>query len=307
MKILFKISKFKIQISDLRKTINYFRSITFLLVSFNSVPIKAQIYSENDVEICNRKFHLAIDKSWENLPIGDLIAEVGKSFIGTDYLAYGIEKDGDEQLVVNLNGLDCTTLLENSLSISRSIKKGKPSFEDYQNELQFIRYRGGVIDDYTSRLHYFSDWIYDNISKAVVEDVTEKIGGKKIKFDLDFMSTHPESYKHLNENPDFILIIKQQEKEISCRQYFYIPKDELKLKEKLINNGDLIAITTTVEGLDIGHVGIAVKVENGRIHLLHAPTENTKVQITEQPLADYLMKFNRHSGLIVLRAIEPSG
>ncbi len=71
-----------------------------------------------------------------------------------------LEKDGDEQLVINLTGLDCTTFLENSLALARCIKKGTTSFEDYLEELQFIRYRDGVIDGYTSRLHYFSDWIY---------------------------------------------------------------------------------------------------------------------------------------------------
>ena len=75
-------------------------------------------------------------------------------------------------------------------------------------------------------------------------------------------------------------------------------------KEKQINNGDLLAITTTVEGLDIGHVGIAVKMDNGKIHLLHAPTVSAKVQITEEPLSVYLQKYNRHSGVIVLRALE---
>jgi hypothetical protein len=168
-----------------------------------------------------------------------------------------------------------------------------------------IRYRDGVIDQYPSRLHYFSDWIYDNVEKGIVEDVTEKIGGQKTKFSLNFMSKHPESYKNLKENPDFIPAIKKQEKEICCREYYFIPKEELKSKEAFINNGDLIAITTTVEGLDIGHTGIAVKMEDGRIHLLHAPTKNTKVQITEQPLMDYLMKYNRHSGVIVLRVLEP--
>ena len=78
-------------------------------------------------------------------------------------------------------------------------------------------------------------------------------------------------------------------------------------KEKFIQNGDLLGFTTTVEGLDIGHTGIAVKMDNGRIHLLHAPTENTKVQISEEPLSDYLMKYKRHSGVIVLRVLEPAG
>lgn len=279
-------------------------TLIFILSCFYHSILTAQVFSEEDFEVCNAKFHLAFEKNLAEQPIGDVIAEVGKSFLGTEYLSHGLEKDGDEQLVINLNGLDCTTFLENSLVLARCLKKEKTSFEDYMNELEFIRYRDGVIDEYPSRLHYFSDWIYDNVKKGVVEDVTEEIGGKKIKFKVNFMSTHPESYKHLKENSDFIPVIKKQEKEICCREYYFIPKEELKSKEVFINNGDLIAITTTVEGLDIGHIGIAVKMDDGRIHLLHAPTENTKVQITEQPLSDYLMKFKRHSGVIVLRATE---
>jgi hypothetical protein len=297
MKTLFKWQKVR------SKKLEVFLIFYFCLSLNNDLP--AQIYTESDIAICDSKFQLAIDSNWNNLSIGDLITEIGKSFIGTDYLAHGIEKDGDEQLVINFTGLDCTTLLESSLVFSRCVKKGKTSFKDYQNELQFIRYRQGVIDEYPSRLHYFSDWIYDNISKRVIEDVTKDIGGKKIEFELNFMSTHPERYKHLKENPEFIPVLQKQEKEISCREYYFIPKEELASKEEVIENGDLIAITTTVSGLDIGHVGIAVKLQNGKIHLLHAPTENTKVQISAEPLADYLMIFNRHSGAIVLRAIEP--
>ncbi|MBP1683836.1 MAG: hypothetical protein H6Q27_1403, partial [Ignavibacteriaceae bacterium] len=172
------------------------------------------------------------------------------------------------------------------------------------NELQLIRYRDGVIDKYPSRLHYFSDWIFDNTQKGIIKDVTKDVGGEKIKFKINYMSTHPESYKQLKDNPDFIPIIKEQEKEISCRKYYFIPKDELAAKEDSIQNGDFIAITTTVEGLDIGHVGIAVEMDDGRIHLMHAPTVNTQVHITDQPLSDYLMKYKRHSGVIVLRANE---
>jgi Protein of unknown function (DUF1460) len=269
-----------------------------------NIASEAQVFSEKDVEVCNSKFQLAVEKNLAENPIGDVIVEVGKSFIGTDYLSHGLEKDGDEQLVINLIGLDCTTFLENSLVLARCIKKEKTSFEDYQNELQFIRYRDGVIYEYPSRLHYFSDWIYDNVEKGVVEDVTEEIGGKKINFNLNFMSAHPDSYKQLKENQDFIPVIKKQEKEISCREYYFIPKEDLNSKEEFIQNGDLLAITTTVEGLDIGHIGIAVKMDDGRIHLLHAPSPNTKVHITEQTLADYLMKYRRHSGIIVLRALE---
>lgn len=278
-------------------------TLAFLIFTFFN--LQAQIFSERDVEVCNSKFQLAVNKNLAEKPIADIIVEIGKSFIGTDYIAHGLEKDGEEQLVINLTGLDCTTFLENALVLARCVKTGKNSFEDYMSELQFIRYRGGMIDQYTSRLHYFSDWIYDNAKKGIVKNVTEEIGGEKIKFKIDFMSTHPESYKQLKDNPGFIPVIKKQEKEISCREYYFISKDELAAKENLIQNGDLIAITTTVEGLDIGHVGVAVKMDDGRIHLMHAPTVNTQVHITKEPLSEYLMKYKRHSGVIVLRPLEP--
>ena len=281
------------------------KTLTLILIGFTYSILVAQIFSEKDIEIFDSKFQLAFKENLTEKPICDVIAEIGKSFIGTNYLAHSLEAEGDEQLVINLTGLDCNTFLENSLVLARCIKEGDTSFQNYQNELQFIRYRGGVIDGYPSRLHYFSDWIYDNVAKGVIEDVTKEIGGQKIKFKINFMSTHPDSYKQLEENPDFIPIIQDQEKKIGCRDYYYIPKEELKSKEEKIKNGDLLAITTTVKGLDIGHVGIAVKMEDGRIHLLHAPHENTNVQISEEPLSDYLMKYKRHSGVIVLRALEP--
>lgn len=299
MKTLYNKSKVKSQRS---KEILILAGLLTVIISFSYSY--TQVFTELDVEICNSKFQLAVEKNLSEKPIGDVIVEVAKSFIGTDYLAHGLEKDGDEQLVINLTGLDCTTFLENSLVLARCIKTSKTSFEDYLNELQLIRYRDGIIDKYPSRLHYFSDWIYDNEKKGIVEDMTKDIGGKKIKFNLNYMSTYPENYKHLIENPDFIPAIKKQEKEISCKEYYFIPKAELKSKEDQIRNGDIIAITTTVEGLDIGHTGIAIKMDDGRIHLLHAPSKNTKVQITVEPLSDYLMRYKRHSGVIVLRAIE---
>ena len=266
----------------------------------------SQIYSEQEIDLCNQKFQIALKENLIDKPINEVVVKIGESFLGTDYLAHALEEDGDEQLVINLTGLDCTTLVENSIALARCIKQDSISFEYYLEELQFIRYRDGIVDGYPSRLHYFSDWITDNVSKKVVTDETKELGGVPIKFNLNFMSTHPNSYKQLKENPDLIPIIRKQEEEISLREYYYIPKNDFKSKENFIISGDIIAITTTVEGLGIGHIGIAIKMEDGRIHLLHAPNVNTKVQITEEPLADYLMKYKRHSGVIVLRVLEPT-
>lgn len=274
------------------------------LVLFIAQLNSAQVFLVEDVEICNSKFELAVDKNLSEKPLNHIIVEIGKSFIGTEYVAHTLEKDGAEQLVINLTGLDCTTFLETSLAFARCVKSGKTTFEDYKKELTFIRYRDGIIDEYPSRLHYFSDWIYNNIKKGIVKDVTKELGGEEFKFNVDYMSTHPESYKHLKENPDFIPIIRKQEKEINERTYYYIPKTKVKVIENKIETGDLIAITSSVKGLDINHVGFAVKMKDGKTHFMHAPQADTKVQITPEPLHEYLKKIKRHTGIIVLRSRE---
>ena len=75
---------------------------------------------------------MATDKNLENEPINDVIAEIGKSFIGTEYREHTLEREGAESLVINFSGLDCTTFLENSLAITRCIKEKKTSFENFK-------------------------------------------------------------------------------------------------------------------------------------------------------------------------------
>ncbi len=277
-------------------------AIIFLVLSFSVLSL-AQVYTEKDVEICNSKFELAVDKKLSDKPISEIISEIGRSFLNTEYKAFTLEQVGKEQLVIHLTGLDCTTFLENTLTISRCIKKQKTSFEDYQNELTNIRYRDGKLNGYPSRLHYFSDWIYNNSKKGIVKDVTKEIGGKPIKFNVFFMSKNPDKYKKLTESPEFIPLIAKQEKEINKRKYYYIPKEKVSTIEDKIQNGDLIAITTNLPGLDVGHVGIAVKESDGRIHFLHAPLSGSKVQISEKPLPEYLAAIKKHTGIIVLRVL----
>jgi len=285
---------------------NKISKILFVVISFYffSLSVTAQVFTDKDIAECNNRFTFAIENKLSDKPIGEVISEIGKSFLNTPYQAHTLEVTDREQLVINFSELDCTTFLETTFALARCIKKNKTTFDDFKNELQFIRYREGKPDEYPSRLHYFSDWIYNNVQKAIIKDVTKEIGGKPIKFNVNFMSRNPKYYKHLASNPEFIPIIKQQESEINSRQYYYIPQDEIKNVEDKISDGDLIALTTSDKGLDIGHVGIAVKMENGRIQFMHAPMIGSKVQITEIPLAEYVKKIKKHTGIIVLRAAE---
>jgi hypothetical protein len=184
------------------------------------------------------------------------------------------------------------------------------TFEDYKKELQFVRYRGGIIDKYPSRLHYTSDYFFDNERKSVLKNVTKEIGGVPYKKKVNFMSTHSDSYLQLRANLEFVKMITAQEAEINKRTMYHIPKLKVKKAASQINDGDIMGITTTIEGLDCTHTGIAIWLasrsgQNKKLHMIHAPISGSKVQITETPLWEYLMKIKKDAGIMVARALEP--
>ncbi len=283
------------------KNFNLILSLLFLSITVNA----QSIYSNEDVEICKSKFEFAVSKNLVEKPIGDVLIEVGKTFLGLDYEAFTLEKGETEQLVIHLTGLDCYTFFESSLVFARCIKKGKTSFEDYQTELKNIRYRDGKINGYPSRLHYASDWLYDNDKRGNIKDITKQIGGMDFTKQIDFMSSHSDLYKQLKNNPKFVEEIRTIEDSINSRNYYYIPQNFIACVEDSIKNGDIILLTASADGLDISHTGMAVKMDDGRIHFMHAPLRGKKLQITEQPLSDYVKAVDRHTGIMVARVLEP--
>jgi len=236
------------------------------------------------------------------VPAGSLMVKVGTYFQGTPYVAHTLETEGSEKLVVNLREMDCTTFVENCLALTRTLKSKAPGFDRFCAELQKIRYRDGRLNGYESRLHYFSDWIFNNDQKKIVKDVSREIAHTLMPNRVDFMSTHPESYLQLKDDTAMVRKIMQQEAEISFRAAFYIPKNKLRGLEELLRDGDIAGITTNITGLDISHVGILVN-KAGRIHLLHASSALGKVVLSEETLEEYLMKSKSSTGIMVARPL----
>lgn len=278
--------------------------LLILLLLFQSSTLYSQVYSDEDVKIFNSKIEFAENNNLREQPLNKIIALIAKYFITTPYEAHTLEISDSEELIINLRTLDCTTFLESVFAISLCVKNNKTTFDDFKSYLKMIRYRNGKIEDYTSRLHYFSDWIHHNQIKNLIKDVTKDLSGVKKKFSLNFMSSNPHLYKHLKNNPGFLPVIKGQEEEISSRTYHFVPEKNISQIENQIQEGDFIALTTNVKGLDIGHVGIAVKGQNDRTYFLHAPQVGGFVEITENPLSEYVMKNKKHTGIIILRAID---
>lgn len=252
---------------------------------------------------CAKKLK-SFDASLKTRPINEVIAEVGKTFIGTPYVAGTLDENANsEELVIMITGLDCVTFVENSLVFSRLIKQGKTGFDDYKAELEKIRYRDGKNTGYSSRLHYFTDWIFDNEKKDIVKDITKDIGGVLYDKQIDFMTTHRGSYKQLASDEEKLNEMSGIENQINQRDIYYIPVEDIPNIYDKLQTGDIIGITSRIDGLDVAHTGYIYK-EGGRTYLLNASLKDKQVEISPMELQDYILGNKKQGGIIVARVLD---
>lgn len=287
-----------------------FSAIFICLISNNvftssarSYTLKQNISDDYEKMKCKKKLS-SFDASLKELPLNEVIAEVGKTFMGTPYVAGTLDQNpAGESVVVSITGLDCVTFVENCLIFSRLIKEGKTNFDDYMKELEKIRYRDGVNNGYSSRLHYFTDWIYDNERKGIVKDITKEAGGIEYPKTINFMTTHRSSYNQMKNDEDNYSKIGDVENSINSREHFYIPKDQIADHYDNMQTGDIVGLTSALEGLDIAHTGFVYK-DGGKTYLMHASLKNKQVEISSVELMDYLMSNPKQTGIVIARVTD---
>ena len=223
-------------------------------------------------------------------------------FLVTPFASNTQDVTADEELIVNADEVDCTTFVEYVLAMSLCDDQGDEMSEnDFATNLEKIRYRDGIIDGYTSRLHYITEWISDNVKKGIIEDITASKSQEIMPVFVNFMSTHPDRYKHLENSTKNVVKMSQIERSISGQKVHYVSKENLPIDGfPWIKNGDIIAFTTSAPGLDISHMGIAIYLK-GNLHLIHASSREKKVIVDNIALYKQLDRDKNVTGIRVLR------
>jgi Protein of unknown function (DUF1460) len=236
-----------------------------------------------------------------NLSYGDTIVEIGRLFINVPYKVGTLENLGKEKLIVNLSGFDCTTFVETVLALARCTAAGKLSRSELRKNLKLIRYRQGKIDDYSSRLHYFTDWLRDNEKKKIIKDISRHFDAEAQQKIINYMTLNRASYPALKNEFEFQKM-RLVEKNLSRKVFYIIDKDKVNQQKTRIKNGDVIAFATKDEGLDVAHVSFAIR-QGKNLHLLHASSKEGGVVISKKTLAAYLKSNKKFTGIIVLRPL----
>lgn len=282
----------------MKNKILYFALI--LLFGINTYNVSLATENSRFTKIVKK----AAKEEWNKLPYNDIIVKVGKEFLGVPYVGGTLDKSDSESCVIDLDRLDCVTYFENCLAIADVIMtEDNPAFDQLYERVQYTRYRNGDIDGYESRLHYTADWIFDNIDKEIVNDITSDLGGIPLDLHVNFMSQNADKYPKLKGNKVLIEKIKKIEDDINSGQIYFIPKENVSDIMDKLENGDIVAFVTSIEGLDYGHIGLINK-EDGTARLMHASSIAKKVMI-DKPLDQYINGVSKFTGITVLRPISP--
>ncbi|MBI5407060.1 MAG: DUF1460 domain-containing protein [Nitrospirae bacterium] len=233
--------------------------------------------------------------------VGERIEFLSKQFLGVAYQGSTLVGDPHtpEIFVINLAGVDCFTLIDCVEAMRLS-----GSFSEFTENLKSVRYRGGEVS-FEMRNHFFTDW--PEYNAETIGDVTDVIGGSKA------ITVR----KRLNLRRDGTPIVQgipPKEREIH-----YIPVNALDdLILGRMKTGDYAGIYNPPiynppspppllkggkggflddDGLDVTHVGIIIKTEDG-IFLRHASSRMFHRKVIDEEFKGYIAE---KQGLVVLR------
>ena len=246
------------------------------------------------------------------VPVGRSATRVGELAIGTPYEAFTLEaylKAGGspvrtEPLTLSLTKFDCVSLVEACIALPRQADDaGPPSWDRFGREMERMRYRGGARAGYTSRLHYFSEWISDGAKRGLYRDLGAELGGIEDRRPLRFMTEHRGSYPALADDSVY-RAIGEMERSLDSQPRRVIPTARIPEVADRIESGDILAFATAIPGLDVTHAAFAYRDPAGVLRVLHAPLSGGVVEITRSTVPEYVAAIRRSTGILIARPLR---
>ena len=192
------------------------------------------------------------------------------------------ETMGKERLVVLLDRVDCTTVMENALALALCYINGHTTLEHLKDYYRRMHYLDGVVS-YATRNHYFT-WI---MQSAISEGFVERIGPDEPAFPFtglvdmrpSYMTTNRHLFRDLGlaDDETFSAIMRREQQGV---RFTYIPRELLNMPQQselgVICDGDLLAVVcdqhTWARGLEVKHILMA-KWQQGRLFFYHVGAE----------------------------------
>jgi Protein of unknown function (DUF1460) len=274
------------------------------LVAFNWSGLTAiaapsrSFLSASDQALLNQTLRITKQEKLATQPFGTIVQAIARQYLGAHYQAGLLDQSSTEQLFISFQKFDCVLFVESMLALARSAVHPNLS-SNFPRQIEVQRYRGGHLNDYCSRLHYFSDWIADNERRGLVRNVTLALGGTPLTKPLNFMTQHRSSYPQLQKSETQFACIKAAEALLAHEKRYYIPTAQISGIYPKLQAGDIVAVTTAVPGLDVTHTGLLERRTDGGVGMIHASPSGSVARAND--LQTYVSRVPKAIGIIVAR------
>lgn len=201
-----------------------------------------------------------------------------------------------DQLLINLEQMDCMTAVENLMALHRAHRMGLTTMEGFAQALLYVRYHAPPPCRWEDRYHYlthaFMGW--------------ERMGwgtwlplGIPDKRPIRYITQHPKKYPGFRD----WAYLRQIEESLSQHPRYYIPSAAIGEWLPALRDGDIIAFVSPEDGLDVSHVGIFFW-EGGKATFAHASLIAKKWVYGEDLCAYLDRRGNKVKGITVFRPYE---
>lgn len=279
-------------------------AVMLLVITGYAIPTGAQSQrSDNDRATFEQWLSEGMIQHQNEKDIHKLIAFYGQKQLGIPYQGGLLEVPPVEQLVVTLEGSDCVLFVEYTLALTLTTLQGSSRYEDFASNVALFRYIDGNVDGYTSRLHYFSDWLNTNQQKGLLTVLHQDKTHLPTLSPTHFMTSNRGSYRQLKSSDKYFMEIKNRESMINKMNMRYIPQHLIRDFELTFKTGDIVSFVSTIDGLDIAHTGLIV-VDGDKVGFYHASTTGS---VIKDPKSVYRYTIDRRNvnGIIVARLKTP--
>ena len=276
--------------------------------SSGSLALSDSVLSPPDttVDRFQAALQTALSHSEATDSIGPVMQAVGRHFRGRPYRTGTLDAPRTETLVVRFDGFDCVTFVETALALARGAQASDTTYAGFARRLAEQRYRDGGPVGYCGRLHYFTEWITNNAKRGHVRRLGAQLEGRPLRDTLDFMSTHRSAYDRFATDDSLFACVQGMETRLRAQQrrdpVRYVPQDSIRAVYDQLRAGDVVALVSSIDGLDVAHTGLVyAHPDDGpnTVGLLHASLSDG---VTVSPdLQRYVQTIDRQIGMVVAR------
>ncbi|MCS7296855.1 MAG: DUF1460 domain-containing protein [Bacteroidia bacterium] len=217
-----------------------------------------------------------IARQWQGLPYGS----GGKGL-------------GPQELLLNLEQMDCMTAVENLMALHLTHQHQTSSIQDFIRFLSEVRYQALPPCRWEDRYHY--------LTHAFIE-WEEKGWGSWLPFgspesrEVFYITKHRKNYSGFSDWH----FIKAIEARLSSHPRYCISSERIGEWLPFLQDGDLIAFVSSEEGLDVSHVGVFFW-EKDRPTFAHASLRAKKWVYGEDLCAYLDRRKSKIKGICVFR------